>query len=736
MTQRSEYDQWVQDWIRTEKEGGRKCFDVKKSGNSYYVYYQTTRYNSETKKREKVSGYLGKLVEGVGLVEPDTYSEDFEKVTTARYGLGVDTGGTFTDAVIVDLDDYSVVAKMKSPTTHEDLSIGLGNSVRAVFESCDIKPSDISLVGISTTLATNSILEGHGGEVGLILIGWNPMEPVHFGEKNQVFVKGGYDSKGQPLAPMSKAEVVEAIKKVSEGVDALAISGLFSIANPSQEKKVKELAIQMTGLPVIAGYELSAAMGIDLRAETAVLNGKLISIVSKFFDDVERTFKEVGVTAPIMVYKGDGSVMNIDTARIYPIETILSGPAASSMGGMILSGNENCVMVDIGGTSTDIAVIEEGFPQIQFEGASVGKWRTRVKAVDMTTVALGGDSRVSLDGTKFVLGPDRVIPLCTYTEAHPELIERIIQSEIFEYYETLEGASRDNLTEKELRIFNAIEGKGPLNKMEIMNMVEGLWVIGDELHSMVQKEVLRIAALTPTDVMVFLKKFTLGNKAGAEAGIIALSNKLGMTKKQAATALFDEIKTLVAEAVMTKVFDDRFRSWYDDGSKVLMRRLVSKVRNDTVEIMPQFKVPIVGVGAPSRFMMEDLADRLNAEVLFPEHNDVGNAIGAITSKMSESLSASVAPTPDYRFMASIPFMGSTYYTHLDTAISATRRWLENYLTKRVTDQGCRNVRCSTKIKTYMATEGGVGDWEEEAIARTVNFVEVITRVIGDPPERS
>ena len=354
MTQRSEYDQWVQDWIRTEKEGGRKCFDVKKSGNSYYVYYQTTRYNSQTKKREKVSGYLGKLVEGVGLVEPDTYSDDFEKVTNARYGLGVDTGGTFTDAVIVDLDDNTVVAKRKSPTTHHDLSIGLGNSVRAVFESCDIKPEDISLVGISTTLATNSILEGHGGEVGLILIGWNPMEPVHFGEKNQVFVKGGYDSKGQPLAPMSKAEVTEAIKKVSEGVDAIAISGLFSIANSSQEKKVKELAIQLTGLPVIAGHELSAAMGIDLRAETAVLNGKLISIVSKFFDDVERTFKDVGVKAPIMVYKGDGSVMTIDNARIYPIETILSGPAASSMGGMMLSGYEDCLMVDIGGTSTDI----------------------------------------------------------------------------------------------------------------------------------------------------------------------------------------------------------------------------------------------------------------------------------------------------------------------------------------------------------------------------------------------
>ena len=135
---------------------------------------------------------------------------------------------------------------------------------------------------------------------------------------------------------------------------------------------------------------------------------------------------------------------------------------------------------------------------------------------------------------------------------------------------------------------------------------------------------------------MFLKKFALGNRAGAEAGIIALSDRLGMTKKQAAAALFDEIKTLVAEAVMSKVFDDRFRNWYDQGSKVLMRRMVSKYRNDTVEIMPQFKVPIVGVGAPSAFMMEDLAQRLNAEVIFPEHNDVGNAIGAITSKVPTS----------------------------------------------------------------------------------------------------
>lgn len=734
MTQRAEYDQWVQDWIKAEKEGGRKCFDVKKSGNSYYVYYQTTRYNSQTKKREKVSGYLGKLVEGVGLVEPEVYTEDQEKVTTARYGLGVDTGGTFTDAVIIDLDDMSVVAKKKSPTTHEDLSIGLEKSVEAVFSSCDIKPEDISLVGISTTLATNSVLEGHGGEVGLILIGWNSMMPTDFGEKNRVTIKGGFNSKGQAIAALSKEEVVAAIKEVSKGVDALAISGLFAVANSTQEKKVKDLAIKMTGLPVIAGHELSAALGIDLRAETAVLNGKLISIVKKFFDDVERTFRSKGIKAPIMVYKGDGSVMTLETARFYPIETILSGPAASSMGGKILSGHENCVMVDIGGTSTDIAVMEGGFPQIQNEGATIGNWRTRVKAVDMSTYALGGDSRISVDGMKYVFGPDRVVPLCNYTVGHPELVEKIIQSEVYEYFETIGLPDASMLDANELKIYTSIEGAGPLSKMEIMDRTDGLWVIEKELNSMVRKGVLRLISLTPTDLMVFLNKFELGNRAGSEAGVIALSCRMGMTKKQAAVSAFEELKAQVAEAVMSKMFDDRFRHWNDEGSRVLLRRLVSKGRTDSMDIMPRFKIPIVGIGAPSRYMMEDLAERLNAEVIFPQDNDVGNAVGAITSKISESLSATVTPTPDYRFMANVPFMGSSYYSHLDTAISATRRWLENYLSKHIAEQGATDIVCSTKVKTFMATEGGVGDWEEEAIARTVNFVEVITRAVGNPPE--
>ena len=734
MVRYEEFDQWVQDWIAREKAAGRKCFEVKKSGNSYYVYFQTTRYNSETKKREKVSGYLGKLVEGEGLIEPDTYSEDDEKVSSARYGLGIDTGGTFTDAVIVDLDDYSVVAKRKSPTTHQDLSIGLYNSVDAVFASSDIKPSDISLVGISTTLATNSILEGHGGEVGLILIGWNPMRPVSFGEKNQVMVKGGYDSHGRAVAAMSKEEVTEAIMKVSEGVDAIAISGLFANLNPSQEKKVKELTMQLTGLPTVAGHELSATLGIDIRAETAVLNARLIPEVSKFFNDVERTFRAKGITAPIMVYKGDGSVMTIDQARQYPVETILSGPAASATGGRVLSGLDDCVIVDIGGTSTDIAIMESGYPQIQFEGASVGEWRTRVKAVDMYTVALGGDSRISYSGSLFTIGPERVVPLCRLAEKDPGVVDRIMLTDVFDYYETVDGYDTSALTAKERKVYDSMSGKGPLSRMEAIDAVPDLWIIDDELASLTAKGALVLSSLTPTDVMVYYGDFKLGSEAGSRAGIHAIAEKSGMTEKQAAAALFDEIRMKVAQAIMSKMLDDQMLKWHGEGSDILMRRMLTLHHDEYMNMRPEFRIPIVGVGAPSRFMMGDLDRRLGAKVVFPEDNDVGNAVGAILSKIVESLSANVVPTPDYRYLATVPFIGTSYHLYLGNAISSCVRSLENHLRSRLTEQGARNIVTSSKIKTYMASEGGIGDYTDEGIAGTVNYVEIISRAVGDPPE--
>ena len=733
MVQRSEFDTWVLEWIAEEKAKGRKCFDVKRSGNSYYVYYQTTRYNSDIKKREKVSGYLGKLVQGFGLVEPERPEEAMsDEISSARYGLGVDTGGTFTDAVILDLDDNTVVAKAKSPTTHSDLSKGLHASVDAVFDACDIRPEDISLVGISTTLATNSILEGMGGNVGLILIGWDPMGPVHFGEKHQAFVKGGCDSRGRTVVQLDEKEVRSALKKVSKGVDAIAISGLFSTMNTSQEERVKEIAAEMFNIPTVAGHELSGTLGIDIRTETTVLNARLIPAVSKFFDDVKRTFESKGITAPIMAYKGDGSVMDLEQAKMYPVETILSGPAASSVGGTTLSGINNCAIIDVGGTSTDIAIMDEGFPMIQGEGANVGKWRTRVKAVDMYTVALGGDSRITLKNSKFTIGPDRVTPLAVLASRYPEIADRIMYDDLTDYYVAKDNVKTSRMTEKEKRVYNGMKGNGPMTSLAIRDSTKGLWMISDELMSLTKKEYIEAAALTPTDVMVYLNKFKCGNYKGAEAGVHAIAQRLGMTEKQAAATVFEEIKMKISEALMTKMLDDEMDAWSSDGSLKLLKKMTSLKRGKAMDLLPKMKYPIVGVGAPAEALMSDIGERFNTKVVFPEHFDVCNAVGAVTSKISESLTATVAPTLDYRFSASIPFMGIVYYDHFESAAAAAARSLTSYLIEKVKRSGAVNVKAVSRQKVHFSTEGAYGHWEEEALARTVNYAEVTVRVTGDP----
>ena len=392
------------------------------------------------------------------------------------------------------------------------------------------------------------------------------------------------------------------------------------------------------------------------------------------------------------------------------------------------------MIVDIGGTSTDIAIMEAGFPQIQFEGASVGRWRTRVKAVDMYTVALGGDSRIRVVDGKIIIGPERVVPLSTFSAKYPQIVDRIMLTDSYDYYEAVDDYDLQVLNEREQKVFDSLIGKGPLNSMEVRNQVEGLWLIDEELESLVKKGALVLSSFTPTDVMVFNGCFKNGNPKGARAGVHAVSEKLGMTEKQAAAFVFDEVREKVAESVVSKMLDDQMVDWRGEGSELMIRRMTTLHHDSFMNMKTTFSIPIIGIGAPSRYMMDDLSRRLNAEVVFPEDNDVGNAVGAVCSKISESLSATVIPTPDYKYLATVPFMGSSYHVHLGSAISSASRSLENYLEGKLRAAGARNIVTSSKIKTYMASEGGIGDYTDEGLSGTVNLVEIVSRAIGDPPE--
>lgn len=666
----------------------------------------------------------------------------------ARYGLGVDTGGTFTDAVILDLSDYSLIAKAKSPTTHQDLSIGLYESVRKVFSECDVKPSEISMAGISTTLATNSVLEGKGGDVGLIFIGWDVKNPVSFGEKNQAFIKGGYDYKGRQIAELDMEEAKEAILKVSEGVDAIAISGLFAVINPSQERAVKDLAIKLTGLPTVVGTELSSTLGVDERARTAVLNGRLVSIVSRFFDGLERTFRDMGIDAPIMVYRGDGSVMSIDKARKYPVESVFSGPAASSVGGRITSGLEDFIMVDIGGTSTDVALVEKGMPEIQAEGANICGWRTHVKAVDMYTIALGGDSLIKLQDMKidmgngivipffslsryksfnFTIGPERVIPLSVFAQENPSVIRKIKDTNICEYYKLIKVPEEGAVSERCMKVVESMKDKGPMSILEIRDATKGLWTIDEEIAILKDGGYAVLSGLTPSDLMVYKGQFSNGDVNGSSAALSALAEVLRMTVDKVVERLMDMIHSKISEAILSRLLDDRLGTWRSKESMGFVREMVSKKREKGFSILPRIDVPIVGIGAPTKYIMGDVGERLGTNLIFPENGDVGNAIGAVCSKMTASMTGTIMPTEDNTYRLMIPFCDYTYRRNLEDAVEATKSMLKSQLTRELRSDGARDIQFMFKSKYYSTSEDGV--WSQLDIDR----IEIVCRAVGEPP---
>ena len=665
-----------------------------------------------------------------------------------RYGLGVDTGGTFTDAVIVDLSNYSVIAKAKSPTTHRDLSIGLFESVRKVFSKASVSPSDIALAGVSTTLATNSVLEEKGGEVGLILIGWkNRAEGMTFGEKHLAHVKGGYDSKGKQTEALDEAEIRKAISEVSQGVEAIAVSGLFATLNSSQERTVKRIAEEMTGLPTIMGTELSSTLGIDERARTAVLNGRLISVIGRFLDGLERTFREMGIVAPILVYKGDGSVMNIEKARRYPVESVFSGPAASSVGGRIISGLENFIMVDIGGTSTDIALVEGGMPEIEPEGASIRGWRTHVKAVDMYTVALGGDSLIKLKDPvvdlgngvvipffslsrfksfSFTIGPERVTPLSRFCVDSPEIIPRIRDSWVGDYYRLVREPSPGEVSERCMRVVDTLKENGAMSMVEIREGTKGLWTIEDEVGTLMDGGYLEHGGFTPSDLMVLRGQFENGDPEGSRAGIFALASSLRMKEDDVITRLLDMVHAKIAEAILVRLMDYRYGKWKSPESLKVLRDMASLKGPKGFAVLPRIDLPIVGIGAPTRCLMGDVGKRLDAELIFPENGDVGNAIGAVCSKMVVSLTATIIPAQDDMFRVIVPQMEQRYVVKLDYAIEIAKDMLRGSLTESLRKDGASNIEIAFKTRIFSMTDDGF--WTEADL----DHADVICRATGDP----
>lgn len=556
-----------------------------------------------------------------------------------KLGLGIDTGGTYTDAVLMDLSEGRILDSNKALTTHSNLVEGIENVVAGLKQEY---LKDIRLVSVSTTLSTNSTLEGKGHPAGLILAGYTVNGTIP--ARETISIDGGHDSKGNEVSCLDLKSVEQFVNDTRGRLFSYAVSSYFSVRNPEHELSIKKIIERLTDKPVVCGHELSLSLGAYERAVTAVLNARLIPITSQFIRAVLSVMEARNIKAPMMVMKCDGSLARIEEALEKPVESIFSGPAASLVGAAHISGLKTCVAVDVGGTSTDIALIEDGVPEISENGAVVGDWKTMVKAVRIRTSAMGGDSHVWVQ-RKLYIGPNRVIPICLAASDYPLLEDKLrnaekisdrIMDDIFQPasffvrsgnprsdddIQALNYSIEFELENHERQIFDAI-GYEPVSISDIAEAIgkHPLQFV-KVLRSLVQKRCICHIGFTPTDALHVLGEYEMWNSTASWLGAKLLGSYLGLDPE----SFSREIKRSFAKNIAL----DLLAFFAKDFKREDLEKLLASSRFTKFKI----NIPVIMIGAPVKAYVPELREFIDADIRIPEFHEVGNAVGALVGNI-------------------------------------------------------------------------------------------------------
>jgi len=587
--------------------------------------------------------------------------------------LGIDTGGTYTDAVLFE-SQSGVLASAKALTRRHDLSLGIRESMRQALGS--FNRQDIELVSLSTTLATNAIVEGQGSSICLILIGYpaDALKQSRLGEvmgrDPVVFVAGGHDATGEQVGALDMSKARKAVEAFAAKVSAFAVSGYFSVRNPSHENAVRAMIRDHSGLPVTCGHELTSNLHASRRALTAALNARLISVLSELIQAVQEMLEEQEIQAPLMVVKGDGSLVDAAFALEYPIETILSGPAASVVGSLYLSGKQDACVVDMGGTTTDIALVQGGKPILNRDGATVGGWQTMVQAVQVYTYGLGGDSEVRIeDSSRIDLGPRRLIPLSLLAQENPEILDdlkrqmdRRTSGPYAGRYVVSQRAWKDRqreLSESQRRILLRLEGDRPVSLYSLFQGVDSQYLMETELKRLTNLGYVAISGFTPTDAAHVLGLHDSWSREAAALGaeLTLRSFASPRTEDLSAEQLCEEVVRRVAlqsgravvAAVLAEGFNLQLESFPAFG-ELFVDRAIEKpaagapaAGSDLFGVSLNLKRPLVAIGAPVATYYPDVAESLHTELVIPSHADVANAVGAVVGSIMQSVRVLISP---------------------------------------------------------------------------------------------
>ncbi len=582
--------------------------------------------------------------------------------------LGLDTGGTYTDAVVL-APSGAVAATAKVLTTRHDLALGIGAAIRAVVAALPAGGSvaDIELVSVSTTLATNAVVENQRRPVCALLVGYEPsmlMRPelrAVLADGYMVTIAGGHDAGGAEAAPLDLDAARDAVLAHVDRVEAFAVSSLFSVRNPAHELRVRALVREFTGKPVTCGHELTSRLDAVRRAVTVALNAQLTPQLRHLVDAVQAVLAATGIAAPLMMVKGDGSLMAVEVAVECPVETILSGPAASVVGARFLTAMDDFVVSDMGGTTTDIAIVRGGHPVLNEAGAEVGGWNTMVEAIDVRTFGLGGDSEVTLEGPATPrIGPRRVVPLSLLAATWPDAMAALRRQDgaetppphagrfAFRSAAAGEPVLRGRTEE---RLWQALGPEPrPLDRVLWSPLAESA------LRALVGRGLAILSGLTPSDAMHILGEQGDWDAAAARLGA-GLALRAARRWQPPATgdeivAFAREIREQVIRRTGRALCETAFaegretRAMTGDWGKLgdaLVDAAVSGRSVSAVIASPlRLQLPLVAIGAPVRGYYADVAERLGARLVIPDHASVTNAIGAVAGVVVQTASVLVA----------------------------------------------------------------------------------------------
>ncbi|MCP3673149.1 MAG: hydantoinase/oxoprolinase family protein [Gammaproteobacteria bacterium] len=610
--------------------------------------------------------------------------------------LGIDTGGTYTDAVILDAQQQ-VLATCKSLTTHHDLSIGIGEALTGLPDN--LIPH-LEFIALSTTLTTNSIVEERGAPVCLLLSGYNEQQIIQSGLRNIIaddalfLISGGHDATGKEREPVDMLAAKQAILSQQEKASAFAISSIFGIRNPSHEIQLRSLVQKLTSKPVACGHELTTSLGAPQRALTAALNARMVPYIQHLIEAVQKILVSNKIKAPLMIVKGDGSLINTQTALQQPVSTVLSGPAASVVGASALSGLKNAIVADMGGTTTDVAIIINGRPELCSEGAKVGDWHPMVEAVKVYSLGLGGDSEVQFNTKEGLgIGPRRVLPMCLLGMQYPWVIDRLEQqltefpnarnNRFVTQLESNEVLLKQ-LSSNELSAWKQLE-EGPIELEAAVNENRQL------ARSLAKLQRLGLAiysGFTPTDAAHVLEisnhwcKTTASLAAKIWARQFRQLYGIGNWKsgdtitpcKQIYELVISKICNTIVEAGLHK--SDKFNEAKIQKLAHLITNLILEDK-DNDNSNPLFKLDfaqeysVVAVGAPSASYYPEVTSRLGIPLHLPKFGDVANAIGAVMGSVVQR-SNIVISQPSFGIFSLYHKSEPRQFSNLDDAIKCAQ----------------------------------------------------------------